>query len=326
MDEHVNFIDETRDDPPLDIKTPVEMLAAGLELVYTDQKINRVKGDPYSSKTNVQRFKDHYGANPVAVARIWEDLQTTTVTAARIKVLKLPAFLESLNFLYQYKRVSEREAQFDTPPKTLRKWSRYYLLKIQALKEVKIVFPEDFGDDVWIMTVDGTHSLFHEIAHHEFSQNRTYFSHKKKHAGLCYELGIHLYESKLIWMSGSFPAGPNDKANFIREFGLRDKLAAIGKKALGDKGYTGYPDECSTFNAFDDPDVKSFKSRAQMRHEQFNGMLKEYSSLSDQFRHEQEWFEVAFEAACVICQYRMENGEPLFDLLAGIQLEADQGE
>ena len=122
-------------------------------------------------------------------------------------------------------------------------------------------------------------------------------------------------------MNGSFPAGPNDKSNFVREGGLRDKLASIGKKAVGDKGYTGYPNQCSTFNAFDDDAVKEFKSRAQMRHEQFNGMLKEFSTLADQFRHEQEKFEVCFEAACVICQYRMEHGEPLFDILAGIDFE-----
>lgn len=95
----------------------------------------------------------------------------------------------------------------------------------------------------------------------------------------------------------------------------------MGKKAVGDKGHTGYPDVCGTFNAFDHPTVKEFKSRAQMRHEQFNGMLKEFSTLDDRFRHQQEKFEVCFEAAAVICQCRMENGEPLFDLLAGIQMD-----
>jgi len=111
------------------------------------------------------------------------------------------------------------------------------------------------------------------------------------------------------------------RQNFTREGGLRDKLGAIGKKAVGDKGHTGCPDKCSTFNALDNPAVKAFKSRAQMCHAQFNGMLKEFSSLDDQFCHEQEWFEVCFEAACVICQHRLENGEPLFDLLAGIQMD-----
>ena len=56
-----------------------------------------------------------------------------------------------------------------------------------------------------------------------------------------------------------------------------------------------------------------------MRHEQFNGMLKEYSTLSDMFRHDQDLFEICFEAAAVICQCRMEHGEPLWDVLAGVR-------
>ena len=77
------------------------------------------------------------------------------------------------------------------------------------------------------------------------------------------------------------------------------------------------------FNAHDHPAVKEFKSRVQMRHEQFNGMLKEYCALFDQFRHQQEQFKVCFEAIAVLCQYRMENGEPLFDLLAGIEIDEE---
>ena len=322
MDEYLDCLDEGRGFPAFEWKSPAEVMMAGLRLVYSEKRIFNVRGPVLASKTNEQRFKDHYGANPVVVAHIWGDLQTTNIPKARIKWLKFDMFLMALNFNYRYHRESEREAQFDRSPKTLRKWTWYYLIKVQLLQKQKIVFPEpeSFGNTDIIMSVDGVHSLFHEIAHHELSQNREYYSHKLNHAGLCYELGIHLYEPKLIWINGSFAAGPNDKSNFIREHGLRDKLASIGKKALGDKGYTGYSDQCSTFNAFDHPAVKAFKSRAQMRHEQFNGMLKEFSSLVDLFRHEQDKFEVCFESACVICQYRMEHGEPLFDVLAGIQV------
>ena len=124
-------------------------------------------------------------------------------------------------------------------------------------------------------------------------------------------------------MYGPFYAGKNDKSIFTRKGGLRDKLAAIKKKGAGDKGYNGSPNECVTFNAQDHPAVKSFKSRTQMCHEQFNDMLKEYSSLDDRFCHGMEQFKVCFEAACVICQYRMEDGEPLFDLLAGIRVKEE---
>ena len=170
------------------------------------------------------------------------------------------------------------------------------------------------------MSVDGTHSLWHEPDHPEFSQDDKSCSHKKKHAALGFELGIHLFEPRLVWMHGSFYAGKGDNGNF-EEGGLRAKLQAIGKKALGDKAHNGFPDECSTFNALDCVAVKQLKSRAQMRHEQFNGMIKKFSSLADQHRHNQEKFEVCFEAACVVCQHRMEHDEPLFDVMAGIALE-----
>lgn len=325
MKDYIAEIDDGRPLPPLDAYTSQEALMFGLKLVYTSARIYRVKGDAETSETNVQRFKDHFGANPVVVAKVWTALQETTLPRARIRVLKFDAFLESLNFLCRHKRECEREAQFDKSPNTIRKWSWCYLMKMQALKHQKIVFPpvEEFGDEDWIISVDGTHALWNEPTHEEFSQDREAHSHKKRHAGLCYELGIGLFESKLYWMNGAFKAGPNDKSNFIRDGGLKELLASMGKKAVGDKGYTGYPNECSTFNAFDSDAVKMFKSRAQMRHEQFNGVLKEFSSLADQFRHRKENFEVCFEAACVVCQCRMENGEPLFDLLAGIEVKDD---
>lgn len=323
MERYIDKIDNGREaPPPLMLLSSREVLMHGVQLVYSQARIYRVRGDPSASKTNMQRFKDHFGANSVVVAKLWEELQTTNLPRARVMVLKFDAFLEALNFVYRYKRESEREAQFDKSPKTVRKWSWYYLVKIQALKASKIVFPslEEMGTDIWIMTVDGTHSIWNEPSHAEFSQDRKAFSFKKHHAGLCYELGISLFESKLIWMNGSFYAGANDKKNFV-DRGLKDKLEAIGKKALGDKGYCGYSKECSTFNPFDSDALKQFKSRAQMRHEQFNGMLKEFSSLDNQFRHSQMKFDVCFEAVCVICQYRMEHGEPLFDLLAGIDVQ-----
>jgi len=172
------------------------------------------------------------------------------------------------------------------------------------------------------MTVDGTHCKINEPIHPEYSQNEKYFSHKHKNSGLSYELGIDLFESKLMWMNGPFPAGRNDNGNFSQG-GLKAKLASIGKKALGDKGYTGHPNECNTYNRFDDDAVKSFKSRAQMWHEQFNGMLKEFSCLDNCFRHGETKFGICFECCCVICQYRMDHDEPLFNLLAGIHFEEE---
>ena len=96
----------------------------------------------------------------------------------------------------------------------------------------------------------------------------------------------------------------------------KQKLQDIGKKALADKAYNGHEDVCATFNALDSKAVKAFKARVQMRHESFNGLLKQFAVLDNRFRHgvHNEKFAACFEAVAVICQYRLENGEPLFDL------------
>lgn len=314
----------------IEIITAEEILMAGLRLIFTEERIMRVKnGDPATSEQNKKRFKAHFGASCYVIAALWEALQTTSnipIDQEPNAKLSLSLLLQTLHFLYRYPTEVEREGFFDVSPKTLRKWSWYYAKRIQALKAEKITFPQCFtdGDSPWLMTVDGVHCATNEPIHADFSKDKAYFSHKKKRAGLCYELGIDLYESKLIWMNGPFKAGRNDNGNFVQG-GLKQTLAAIGKKALGDKAYNGHPNECSTFNAFDTPAVKSFKSRAQMRHEQFNGMIKEFSCLDIRFRHGETHFKTCFEAVCVICQYRLDIDEPLFHLLAGIHLE-DIGE
>jgi len=209
---------------------------------------------------------------------IWRDLNATKHIPQshndNVK-LSIDKLLQTLHFLYRYQRECERESTFDSSRKTIRKWCWHYVERIQALKADKIVFPSEddlIGDD-WIMTVDGVHCATNEPGHLIFSMDKKYFSHKKKRVGLCYKLGIALYESKLIWLNGPFPAGRNDNGNF-KHGGLKQKLKSIRRRALADKIYNGHPDEVSTFNAFDDAAVKKFKSRAQMRHEKFNGMLK----------------------------------------------------
>lgn len=55
---------------------------------------------------------------------------------------------------------------------------------------------------------------------------------------------------------------------------------------------------------------------ALKRHEHFNGYTKTFACLSGRFHHHSVvQFASCFEAVCVICQYQMENGYPLFDIL-----------
>ena len=57
-----------------------------------------------------------------------------------------------------------------------------------------------------------------------------------------------------------------------------------------------------------------------MRHEQFNGVIKEFLVTSSVFRHKDK-FGLCFDAVVAVCIHRMEHGEPPFDALAGLQNE-----
>lgn len=62
--------------------------------------------------------------------------------------------------------------------------------------------------------------------------------------------------------------------------------------------------------------IKKFKSRALNGHEAFNGMTKSSQILRHLFRHNvEEKIAVAFEAVAVICPYKVENEELLYDIL-----------
>jgi hypothetical protein len=86
-----------------------------------------------------------------------------------------------------------------------------------------------------------------------------------------------------------------------------------GKKVIGDKGYRGEKAIISTPNSHDPEDVRHFKSRVRARHESFNAKIKNFACLDVRFRHGIVKHRICFEAVCVIVQYQLENGSPLFD-------------
>ena len=157
--------------------------------------------------------------------------------------------------LKKYPTDKEREGPWDLPIDVSRKRVWYFLERICALKHKKIVWPDDFGNDIWIITVDGTHCWIIEPMHPEWSQDKDVFSHKYNKAGINYELGIAISSSDLVWMNGPFNAGQSDKKVF-NEKGLKEMLKSLQKKAIGDQGYNGDYEVVSTYNAHDTRGVK----------------------------------------------------------------------
>jgi hypothetical protein len=256
---------------------------------------------------------------------IYEDLKTSTAEdtntnpprSMRLKGSKtnLKWFLRTVYYLRKY----PTEDDIDRVLKMNKGWARtniWDLIEmIQYLKFKKITWPDELGgEDIRIMTVDGTHMWMYEPGHPEFSQDSEYYSHKFNKAGINYELGIAIASGKLIWMKGPYKAGKNDLQIFTGA-GLKARLLQLKKKAIGDGGYSGHQEAISLLNTHDSRQVKLFKSRALKRHEGFNGMTKSFQILREQFRHGPGKTGRTFDAVAVICQYKIEAEEPLWEVL-----------
>ena len=86
--------------------------------------------------------------------------------------------------------------------------------------------------------------------------------HKTNGPAVSYEIAIDIFESKLVWLNGPFPAGQTDLAIFQKEDGLKNEIPN-GKCIIGDRGYCGdQHNNVSIRNPCDTPQVKEFKNRA----------------------------------------------------------------
>jgi hypothetical protein len=267
------------------IVTDAEMTSLGLLTVHYDEEQLWRCGD----KTNQYRFKITFGVTPITMLTIYEDLQTSTAedtntNPPRSMCLKgsktnLKCLLRTVYYLRKY----PTEDDIDRVLKMNKGWARTNIWdlieKIQYLKFKKITWPDDLAsEDIWIMTVDGTHVWMYEPGHPEFSQDSEYSSHKFNKAGINYELGIAIASGKLIWMKGPYKAGKNDLQIFTGA-GLKARLLQLKKKAIGDGGYSGHQEAISSPNTHDSCQVKLFKSRALKRREGSNGMTKSFQIL-----------------------------------------------
>lgn len=295
------------------ILTEDEMLTEGLNaLGWDEEKLKRNQ-----TKTLNEKFRAHFGANPHVVAQLWEDLITTDNAKARVDPVKNPIkqFFVALHFLKRYQTEIERNTTWKMSQNTLRAWTWFYVDKIGALLSTKISWPSDnYGDQIWIMSVDGTHMRTQEPHAKDVPKDPSYFSFKHKCAGFNYEIGLSLHESKLIWFRGPCRAGTYTDIKMFKEKGLKAKLKALGKMAIGDHGYKGYPKIISTNNSHDSDEVRRFKIRARQRHEQYNRKLKEFECLGQRVRHKKKQLAKCFRAVVVVVEYKMEMGEPLYTI------------
>ena len=275
-----------------------------------------------SNESRNEQFHAHYGSSPYDLANIWYDLTETDIPGAALTASEnnetgFIMFLVAHYFLWNYPRNSQQLAsRFNICERYARgepvwKW----IQKIAALKEKKIVWQPGFDDPhsaIFFMTIDGTDFRMWEKKHPTLPLDRQQCSHKFNHGAVKYEIGMSVFDAKCVWISGPHRGGKHDLT--VWREGLKARMPP-GKRAIVDRGYdTSAADErmLSQPRATDTPQLHNFKSRARLRHETFNGRLKFFKCLSDTFKHGIDKHKFAFEAVCVIVQYQMDNGSPIF--------------
>ncbi|KAL3906959.1 MAG: hypothetical protein SGARI_003765, partial [Bacillariaceae sp.] len=253
-----------------------DMMETGLLLLYTKDRIDRVK----KRSTNIDRFRKQFGINPITACNLYEDMQLADLETEWVPgPTSLRFFLMGLYLLRKYPTYDDIESTFDYAPGYASRLAWEWVKRFREMLPKVCVFPtaDEWEDQIWCMTVDGTHVWRREPKHPEKAIDRSVYSHKYNKAGFSYELAISL-NGGLVWVHGPFPAGQNDITIFRK--GLKARLLLLGRKAVGDRGYRGEPTIVSYPNATDSPAVALFKSRALNRHENFNGMTKTFDSLS----------------------------------------------
>jgi hypothetical protein len=187
----------------------------------------------------------------------------------------------------------------------------------------QIVWPERWNGDaedvheIFLISVDGVHCRINEPKHPTLSKNPGWYSHKFHSAAVDYEIAISIFTQQVVWISGPHRAAKHDITIFRNaneeEGGLKGRIPP-GKLVIGDNGYQGEPGIISTPSSHDTPEVRKFKGRARARQETFNARIKTFACLEKRYRHGLEKQKITFEAVCIIIQYQMENGSPLFQI------------
>jgi hypothetical protein len=149
-------------------------------------------------------------------------------------------------------------------------------------------------------------------------QTTKIYSHKTYGPAYAYELGIAIFENRLVWIAGPFLASVHDITMFCNEDDPENSLKAQileGKRIIADAGYKGEaPGIVSISRPSDSKEVCTFKNRVRARHESFNDRIKSFRILDERFCHGKALHRQVFESVCVLVQFDMENGHPLMEI------------
>ena len=196
-------------------------------------------------------------------------------------------FLVALYFMWKYPRNARDMTKRFNICKTyakgepLWKWIR----KIQALKAVKIKW--EVAEESFCLSVDCKDFTTNEYTHPTFTIDEKWCSHKTHQCTTKYEVGLHPYEPKVMWLNGPFHGGLHDMTIF-QLHGLKKKIPK-GKLVIANRGYAsnfkGEKEILCTTNFSDPEPLMNFKSRQRLCHKSFFGLMVDFSIISKTFCH-----------------------------------------
>lgn len=134
-----------------------------------------------------------------------------------------------------------------------------------------------------------------------------WFSHKFKHAGLRYEIGLSLRKGHIVWAYGGYPCGDWPDLKLAKE-SFVDFLSP-NERSVADKGYQ---DE-KYFLLPTDRNSRRHKF-IMSRHETINKRLKQFRVLSEAYRHDISSHKFCFHAIVNLTQLSIKYEEPLFSI------------
>jgi hypothetical protein len=145
-----------------------------------------------------------------------------------------------------------------------------------------------------------------------------YYSHKFRHSGLRYEIGMALGCSRIVWINGGVSCGANSDLVLARS-------AFIENLSSGEMACAGYKDGSTYFvtpfpKNTTDMEERRFNrvhSLIMSRHENVNSRIRSFSAVTQQSRHCRHHGDdshlMLFGAVCRIVQLLMEK-EPVQEI------------
>ena len=155
------------------------------------------------------------------------------------------------------------------------------------------------------VSLDGTDFRIQE-PYHPDGIDPSYYSHKFKAAGLCYEVGLNIRTGDIVWTYGGLPCGEYSDLKLARVNYVH--CVEPYEMTLADDGYK---DPTKFIYPAISPNTNLHQKSIMQRHETVNHKLKEYGVLLQRFRQNKEDHSLCFYAVANLVQIKIDSGEKL---------------